>query len=89
MSITETTITSPKKQLEFYKALSEQLQQENRQLKELYNKALSNDVKTTKILMDLEKWLKEDLGVIYTAESMSGREFTTAKEVAVIDVLKK
>lgn len=30
----ETSITNPKKQLEFYKQLSEQLQQENEQLKE-------------------------------------------------------
>lgn len=34
MSIYETSITNPKKQLEFYKQLSEHLQQENRQLKE-------------------------------------------------------
>lgn len=33
MSIYETSITNPKKQLEFYKQLSEQLQQENKQLK--------------------------------------------------------
>lgn len=34
MSIYETSITNPKKQLEFYKQLSEQLQQENKQLRE-------------------------------------------------------
>ena len=34
MSIYEASITNPKKQLEFYKVLSEQLQQENKQLKE-------------------------------------------------------
>ena len=34
MSIYESTITNPKKQLEFYKDLSEQLQQENKELKE-------------------------------------------------------
>lgn len=33
MSIYETSITNPKKQLEFYKQLSEQLQKENQQLK--------------------------------------------------------
>ena len=33
MSIYETSIANPKKQLEFYKQLSEQLQQENKQLK--------------------------------------------------------
>ena len=34
MSIYEASITNPKKQLEFYKQLSEQLQQENKILKE-------------------------------------------------------
>lgn len=34
MSIYEASITNPKKQLEFYKDLSEQLQQENKQLQE-------------------------------------------------------
>ena len=33
MSIYEASITNPKKQLEFYKDLSEQLQQENQSLK--------------------------------------------------------
>lgn len=36
MSTYEASITNPKKQLEFYKILSEQLQQENKQLKEQY-----------------------------------------------------
>ena len=36
MSIYESSITNPKKQLEFYKQLSEQLQQENEQLKADY-----------------------------------------------------
>ena len=38
MSIYETSITNPKKQLEFYKQLSEQLQQENEQLKANWDK---------------------------------------------------
>lgn len=38
MSIYETSITNPRKQLEFYKNLSEQLQRENKQLKEKVNK---------------------------------------------------
>lgn len=41
MSVYETSITNPKKQLEFYKDLSEQLQQENEKLnhyKLLYQK---------------------------------------------------
>lgn len=40
MSIYETSITNPKKQLEFYKQLSEQLQQENKQLKEKIKKTI-------------------------------------------------
>ena len=38
MSIYETSITNPKKQLEFYKQLSEQLQQENKQFKDNWDK---------------------------------------------------
>lgn len=38
MSTYESSITNPKKQLEFYKQLSEQLQQENNQLKCNWNK---------------------------------------------------
>lgn len=34
MSVSESTITNPKKRLEFYRNLSEQLQQENKALKE-------------------------------------------------------
>ena len=34
MSICETSITNPKKQLDFYKDISEQLEKENRELKE-------------------------------------------------------
>ena len=41
MSIYETSITNPKKQLEFYKQLSEQLQQENKQLKEKIKKTIT------------------------------------------------
>ena len=35
MSVYESSITNPKKQLEFYKQLSEQLQQENQKYKEV------------------------------------------------------
>ena len=37
MSIYEASITNPKKQLEFYKQLSEQWQQENKSLKDNWN----------------------------------------------------
>lgn len=45
--IYETSITNPKKQLEFYKDLSEQLQQENQELK--------------KQLEDYKKWYQNEL----------------------------
>lgn len=37
MSVYETSITNPKKQLEFYKDLSKQLEQENQELKQKIN----------------------------------------------------
>ena len=40
MSIYEASITNPKKQLEFYRDLSEQLQQENKKYKEVFDKAI-------------------------------------------------
>lgn len=41
MSVYEASITNPKKQLEFYKQLSEQLQQENQELKkQLHNASI-------------------------------------------------
>lgn len=40
MSIYETNITNPKKHLEFYKQLSEQLQQQNKKQKQVINKAI-------------------------------------------------
>ena len=58
MSIYETSITNPKKQLEFYKQLSEQLRQENKQLKiqisareEVCNRLESN-------WNELKEWVK-------------------------------
>lgn len=47
MSIYEVSITNPKKQLEFYKDLSEQLQQENQSLK--------------KQLEEYKKWYQDEL----------------------------
>ena len=40
MSIYEASITNPKKQLEFYRDLSEQLQKENQKYKEVIDKAI-------------------------------------------------
>ena len=41
MSIYETSITNPKKQLEFYKQLSEQLQQQRKKQKEVIDKVMN------------------------------------------------
>ena len=59
MSIYETSITNPKKQLEFYKQLSEHLQQENQQLKK-ENKHLKKELYALEI--SEEQWLDETLG---------------------------
>lgn len=59
MSIYETSITNPKKQLEFYKQLSEKLQQENKILKE---NAENNDKVVDKVNWEnmlLKKQIKE------------------------------
>lgn len=42
--IYETSITNPKKQLEFYKDLSEQLQQENQELKKQYEECVKINI---------------------------------------------
>lgn len=53
MSIYEASITNPKKQLEFYKDLSEQLQRENKKIK----KQLEEINKLNNVINELEKWL--------------------------------
>lgn len=40
MSVYEASITNPKKQMEFYKDLSEQLQHKNKKQQEVINKAI-------------------------------------------------
>ena len=53
MSIYETSITNPKKQLEFYKQLSEQLQQENKKLNgaiQTYDILLKSNIEENKQL---------------------------------------
>ena len=74
MSIYEASITNPKKQLEFYKQLSEQLQQENKQLqKELeytigiveHNRKISEKNKEIHQLKDnwnkLKKYIRKNI----------------------------
>ena len=57
MSIYEASITNPKKQLEFYKDLSEQLQQENKRLKE---NAENNDKVVDKVNCENQLLKKEN-----------------------------
>jgi hypothetical protein len=54
VSTYEASITNPKKQLEFYKILSEQLQQENKQLKEEMNKISKKEIKVIEMLYSIE-----------------------------------
>lgn len=54
MSVYESSITNPKKQLEFYKDLSEHLQQENQDLKE---KIIL--LKASEPMLELEKYYGE------------------------------
>jgi len=80
MSITEMSITNPKKQLEFYKQLSEQLQQENQQLKDR-NKLLE------KHYTQLEKDYGEELGrnIVYKFVLDEIREYiANNKETTII-----
>lgn len=62
MSIYEASITNPKKQLEFYKDLSEQLQQENKKLH--HYKTLYQSLKKQK--EELRSWLEEKIQYIDT-----------------------
>lgn len=61
MSIYETSITNPKKQLEFYKQLSEQLQQENERLNgaiKTYDILLKSNVEENKLLKERIEYLE-------------------------------
>lgn len=60
MSVYESSITNPKKQLEFYKQLSEQLQQENQKLKEKYANAVADYEEQKFNVEELKKQLEEN-----------------------------
>ena len=68
MSIYESSITNPKKQLEFYKQLSEQLQQENKILKE---NAEHNDKVVDKVNWENQLLKKENQDLIDTILNFS------------------
>lgn len=57
MSVYETSITNPKKQLEFYKDLSEQLEKEHKELK----KQLSNSHQIKAHQKEFIEWLETEI----------------------------
>ena len=59
MSVYESSITNPKKQLEFYKDLSEQLQQENQQLKEDYQVLRTTNISLNDLVNSCQKEIRE------------------------------
>lgn len=71
MSIYETSITNPKKQLEFYKQLSEQLEQENKKLNgaiQTYDILLKSNTEENKQLKDNWNKLKEIIKKKFVAQ---------------------
>lgn len=84
MSIYETSITNPKKQLEFYKQLSEQLQQENKQLKiqisareEVCNRLESNWNKLKKYINEANEdlyWTNNYDDILYIMQELEGSD---------------
>lgn len=77
MSIYEASITNPKKQLEFYKDLSEQLQRENKKIK----KQLEEINKLNNVINELEKWLNN--------QTMISLKYEIGYYKEVLDKLKK
>ena len=103
--IYETSITNPKKQLEFYKGLSEQLQQENKELKKQLEKKYEKlGTLTAEILYEENTRLANEITVLKTENQKSKemqREFIdwlgslvvsnldVFTEIKVCDVLSK
>ena len=86
--IYETSITNPKKQLEFYKDLSEQLQQENEELKKQLEKKYEKlGTLTAEILYEENTRLANEITVLKTENQKSKemqREFIDWLENLVI-----
>lgn len=61
MSTYESSITNPKKQLEFYKDLSEQLEKENQELKEKLERIQKDKMNCIRVLLD-DKYCEEIKG---------------------------
>lgn len=94
MSIYETSITNPKKQLEFYKQLSEKLQQENKILKE---NAENNDKVVDKVnwenmlLKKENKQLKDNWNKLkeYIYNQIPTDKTVLTKHIKIFEVLDK
>lgn len=94
MSIYETSITNPKKQLEFYKQLSEKIQQENKILKE---NAENNDKVVDKVnwenmlLKKENKQLKDNWNKLkeYIYNQIPTDKTVLTKHIKIFEVLDK
>ena len=75
MSVYESSITNPKKQLEFYKQLSEQLQQENKELKK-ENKILRENAEHNDKVVDKVNWENQKLKKQLEEERNKVREYS-------------
>ena len=91
MSTYESSITNPKKQLEFYKDLSEQLEKENQELKkQLENKYKKVGTLTCELLYEENtKLINQQKEFIEWLENMLDNENDIFSVVRVKDVLSK
>ena len=94
--IYETSITNPKKQLEFYKDLSEQLQQENKKLKgslQTYEILLKANVEENQQLKENQQklidYLKEKINITDDFSEELEDEFYIGKTKAYKEILSK
>lgn len=79
MSIYEASITNPKKQLEFYKDLSDQLQKENKNLKKLIINIME-DHHITKIIVDKYFFLKSTDKVLLSTRTLDHKTIIKISE---------
>ena len=95
MSVYESSVTNPKKQLEFYKQLSEQLQQENQELKkqleelEKENLNLREYIMTNKMAIPYEEIKDKSLYDLYTMPSYIDLVEEDRKYKEVINKIKE
>lgn len=94
MSTYETSITNPKKQLEFYKQLSEQLEQENKILRENaeHNDKVVDKVNWENMLLKKEnKQLKDNWNKLkeYLHNQIPTDKTVLTKYIKIFEVLDK